>query len=274
MISKRTFLTAALPFLASAAASHAVTVTFDTAADFDNNFWTQETHSVVWNSNSGNGRIQKSDETNSAHRFIYNTTSTGGGGGTGGTSASSTLNTFQDFTVQADYRSSSTGSAANSLGFWVKGNASGSAGYYVVFRLQDGSANGGQADMRIWGPDSGGGGIGTALLASTDFTATSNVASSTDYTFRLGIQDVSGGVRFTGSMWNVLTGQQIGSDINYTHSSVNAITGAGQVGIRIGTGGGGSVSAIDNFMITPIPEPSAAALGLIATAAAAFRRRR
>lgn len=271
MISKRILLTAALPFLSSAA-SHAATITFDNAAAFDSNFWSSETHAVAWNASNG-GRIQKSDETNSAHRFIYNTTSTGGSGGTGGTSASSTLNTFQNFTIQADYRTSSLSSGANSLGFWVKGNAAGNAGYYVVFRLSDSSGGNGNADMRIWGPNSGGGGIGTALDTSI-FAATSAVSASTDYTFRLQVQDVAGGVSFTGSMWNVLTGTQIGSDITYSHINANAITGAGQVGVRIGTGGGGLVSAFDNFAINVIPEPSAAALGLIAAAGAALRRRR
>lgn len=272
MTLQRILLTTAAAFIATAA-SHAATITFDSASDFNSNFWTSETHSVVWAQSSGNGRIQKSDNTSSGHFFIYNTTSTGGTAGSGGTSASSTLNTFQDFDIQADFRTSTTATAANSLGFWVKGSADGTGGYFVIFRLSDTSGGTGSADMRVFGPNSGFGGTGTEIDES-NFDATSNFLASTDYTFRLQVRDVSGGVSFTGSIWNVATGTQIGSDINYTDSASGAITGAGQVGFRLGTGGGGSVSVMDNFTITPIPEPSAAALGLIATAAAALRRRR
>lgn len=272
MTSPRSFFLSAI-ILTASAASHAATLTFDTASDFDNNFWSSETHGVVWQANSGNGRIAKSDTPNSAHFFIYNTTSTGGSGGTGGTSASTTRNTFQNFIIQADYRTSNMGSAANGLGFWVKGNAANNAGYFVLFRLSSASGGGGSADMRIYGPGSGSGSLGTQL-DSGNFALTTSVATSTDYTFRLQVEDVAGGVSFTGSMWNVLTGTQIGSNINYTHIDAGALTGAGQVGFRIGTGGSGNVSAFDNFSITPIPEPSAGVLALVAAAGAFFRRRR
>jgi hypothetical protein len=276
MTPKRTIHTLALA-LFTAATSHAATITFDNAADFDNNFWSAaSTRTTTWRGSETAGRIQRDGETSGADVFIYNTTSTGATtSGTGGTSASSSQNTFQDFIIQVDHRASTTGSAATSLGFWVKGNATGSAGYLVVFRLSSTTGGTGDADMRIWGPNStSAGATGTALLTSTSIVPTSTLASSTDYTFRLQVQDVAGGVNFIGSMWDVATGNQLGSDITYTHTGVNAITGAGQVGIRIGSGGGSSVSAVDNFSIEAIPEPSAAALGLIAVAGAVLRRRR
>jgi hypothetical protein len=276
MTPKRTILTLAVSFF-TAAASHAATITFDSAADFDNNFWSAAgTRATSWHRDSTTSRIQRDGANSGADVFIYNTTSTGATtGGTGGTSASSTQNRFQDFIIQADHRASTVSSASTSLGFWVKGNASGSAGYLIVFRLSSTTGGTGDADMRIWGPNStSAGATGTALLTSTSIVPTSTLATSTDYTFRLQIQDVAGGVNFIGSMWDVATGNQLGSDITYTHTGVNAITGAGQVGIRIGSGGGSGVSAVDNFSIEAIPEPSAALLGLVGVAGAVLRRRK
>jgi hypothetical protein len=229
---------------------------------------------TVWSSSGS--RVQRGGANSGADLLIYNTTSSGAvTPGAGGTSASSTQNTFQDFIIQADHRASTVGSAATGLGFWVKGNSTGTAGYLVIFRLSTVTGGTGNADMRIWGPNStSSGATGTSLLGSSAITPTSTLSASTDYTFRLQIQDVAGGVDFIGSMWDAATGNQIGSDITFTHTGESALTGPGQVGFRLGSGGGGGVSVMDNFSIEAIPEPSAAALGLVAAAGALMRRRR
>jgi hypothetical protein len=282
MTSKHSFITLAASIITlaasiiMAAASHAATITFDTAADFDSNFWAP-TASVgtVWSA-SGQ-RIQRGSSPNGGDLFIYNTTSTGAAtAGAGGTSASGTQNTFQDFVIQADHRASTVDFSTNSLGFWVKGSSDGTAGYLVVFRLSSSSEEGqGTADMRVLGTNSTAtGNNGSTLMSSTAFVPTSSVAKSKDYTFRLQVQDVAGGVNFIGSIWDTASGLQVGSDISYTHESPAALTGAGQVGFRLGSSGTTATSVMDNFSIEAIPEPSAALLGLVALTGGILRRRK
>jgi hypothetical protein len=258
------------------AAGQAATIRFDSAGDFDNNFWAPKASAgTAWSSSAQ--QIQRSYLPTGGDLFVYNTTSTGATTpGSGGTSASGTQNTFQDFIIQADHRANTTDFSTNSLGFWVKGSSDGTAGYLVVFRLSSSATAGeGSADMRVLGTNSTAtGNNGSTLMDSTAFVPTSSVAKSKDYTFRLQVQDVAGGVNFIGSMWDTATGSQIGTDIAYTHESGSALTGAGQVGFRLGSSGTSAVSVMDNFSITAVPEPAAAWLGLVAVAGGMLRRRR
>jgi hypothetical protein len=273
MTSKLTLFTLAASLL-TVTASHAATITFDSANDFDSNFWAPGGNLALrWTSV---GRIQRSWSESGADILIYNTTSTGVvTTGMGGTSASPVQNTFQDVILQSVHRVSSVGSTSTSTGFWVKGSSDGTSGYLVVFRLASQNDGTGSADMRIFGPNTNAttNTVGTPVMASTGFTPTSTVAASKDYTFRVQIQDVAGGVNFIGSMWDTATGNQIGSDINFTHTGETALTGAGQIGIRIGSASN-VVSTMDNLVITVIPEPSAALLGLVAVAGGMLRRRK
>jgi hypothetical protein len=141
--------------------------------------------------------------------------------------------------MQVDHRVSKVGDESTSVGFWVKGSSDGTTGYLVVFRLASQTGTVGNVDMRIFGPGSSATTniAGTELLASTGFVPSTAVSTGKDYTFRLQIQDVAGGVNFIGSMWDKTAGTQLGSNITYTHTGETALTGAGQVGIRIGNAG-------------------------------------
>jgi hypothetical protein len=249
--------------------SAAVFLDFNSAASFDHNFYRAGgTGDAYWDTN----RIIKGDDLNGAVSYIYNSSATGGSGGTGGTAGGETKDTFENFRIQADYRINSLGSSATSLGYYVKTNDALNSGYVVVFRLADGGASG-NIDMRVFGPNTTMSATGTLLSASQTIAATSTISTSTYYTIRLDVLDVEGAVKFIGSVWTT-SGTQIGNTVEYTHSGGTAITGAGQVGLRIGTGVGSSNrAAIDNFRIDPIPEPSTIAL-LAPLAGLALRRRR
>lgn len=250
-----------LLFAASPSIAGAVTIAFNTAADYDNNFREYtNAPSTSWVS-SGGGRLEKGVE-NSATTMLYNTTSTGGAGGSGGTGVgTNNNNTFNNFTIQMDFASDALGSGGNSLGFYSKLNASG-IGYATIFRLTDTGA----ADFRIYDSDSNattGALSNNATPISTQlFTVPGgSFAAGTSYTFKLSVEDIGSNVRFTGGIYNAVTGVQIGNSLTYT-DTISAVTGAGQVGLRLGTNLPAS-NFYDNFAVNPIPEPAAALLGAI-----------
>lgn len=257
--------------LATDAVAALVSLSFDTPAEYDNNFWLSGGEKdLVWRSP---GQIQKDDEQNSSGYAIYNSGSTGGSGGSGGTSGGSELNKFVNFSIQADFQAGNV-NAANGLGFFVKGSDSLDSGYVVIFRPATSTTASSNVDMRIWGPGSNAvtGNLGTPLMASTPFVSTDDITSSAWYTFRLDVEDIDGQVRFAGSVWDTATNKQVGQTIEFLHGD-SPILGEGQVGIRLGSGNNAPWVAADNFLITAIPEPSSGLL-LAAGTALALRRRR
>jgi len=250
----------------------AATVTFGTAADYDSNFVEYTLAPALGWTASGGGRLEKNGG-NSATTLLYNTTATGGTGGSGGTGVGTVNNnTFNNFVVQMDFASEAFSTGGNSLGFFTKVNSAG-AGYATLFRL----TTTGAADFRIY--DSASSVIlgslegGATPLSTQNFTVGANsFVTGTMYTFKLAVEDISGGVRFSGGIYNATNGIQIGNTLTYTDSSLPAF-GAGQIGLRLGTNGTPS-NFYDNFIITPIPEPSAAVLAGLGAMAASFRRRR
>jgi len=235
----------------------AATLTFGTAGDYDNNFW-EPTGSapgtLVWNNS---GYLAKTSAT-SASTAIYNSHATGGTAGSGGTAGGTPLDKFSNFTVKADASfNEGFGSGSASLGFYTKVNDAATSGYLAVFRIESTS----KATLRLFeaGNPSTASGAGTQIGTSVDLVSSgSNFVLGTFYTFSLTVQDIGGNVSFTGS---VLTagGTLIGSAQTLSDTT-SAVTGLGQVGIRLGASSASSLTRMDNFSITAIPEPSTYAL--------------
>jgi len=252
-----------------------VNLPFDDPAQYDENFWLPNAEKdVVWSDSPG--RVVKKDLEGGAGYVIYNSHATGGSGGNGGTAPGTQLDKFQNFVIQADFRANSVNNTGNSLGFYVKGSDDLDTGYFAVFRLTDSSTqDAGNADFRVWGPNSNPvtGSLGSTLLASTSFGPTTDYSTGGWYTFRLEVLDVDGTVKLIASILDAATDTQIGETIEYSHSGGTAILGAGQVGIRLGTGGTTGSTAFDNFEIAAIPEPSAGLLSALGLGLC-FRRRK
>lgn len=248
-----------LLFAASPSIAGAVTIAFNTAADYDNNFREYTNAASTGWVSSGGGRLEKGVE-NSATTMLYNTTATGGSGGSGGTGVgTNNNNTFNNFTIQMDFSPESLVVGGNSLGFYSKLDASG-VGYAAIFRLTATGA----ADFRIYDSDSnattGALSNGATPVSSQSFTGGSFTAG-TSYTFKLSVEDIGSDVRFTGGIYDAVTGVQIGNSLTYTDTT-SAVTGAGQVGLRLGSNTPAS-NFFDNFAVNPIPEPASALLGAI-----------
>ncbi len=255
--------------LATASSLSAAVIDFDVLSDYQNNFWSPIGNSAT----SYDGTLQAiKRNTVGTTTLIYNTGSTGGTGNLAGTAGGTPLDKFSSFTVQADFRASTT-SANNSIGFYTKLNDSGTSGYLGIFRLNNGA---GSADFRLWsGADAtvtNGIGTGTQVGAATGTFAATSV--NTSYTVKLEVADIGGNVEFVASLWTI-GGTQIGSSISYT--AVGGTIGDGQVGMRLNSNFTDTIR-MDNFGITAttIPEPSTYAVlgGLAALGLAAVRRRR
>lgn len=250
----------------------AVTISFGTAADYDSNFVEYTIGSALSWVPSGGGRLEKSGG-NSATTLLYNTTATGGTAGSGGTGVGTANNdTFNNFIVQMDFTPESLLTGGNSLGFFTKLNAAG-VGYATIFRLTAAGA----ADFRVYDSASSviSGSLegGSTPASAQSFTvAGGSFTAGTAYTFKLAVEDIGGNVRFSGGIYNAVNGNQIGNTLTYTDTS-SPVLGAGQIGLRLGTNGEPS-NFYDNFIITPIPEPSAAVLAGLGAVAVSFRRRR
>lgn len=248
-----------------------VNVGFDSAADYDNNFWISSSEKdLTWRSG---GYLTKDDGQATAAYAIYNSQSSGGVNGSGGDAPGAQLDRFVNFSIQSDYRINSRNTAAG-LGFYVKANDDLTSGYLVLFRMSTASNGSGSIDVRIWGPDSqGNDAIGTPLLSSTVIAPTSSTTLDSWYTFRLDVIDHDGQVQFVSSVWDTATSTQLGTSVEYVHDD-NPLLGPGQVGLRLRTGSGAITASIDNFIIDVIPEPSSALLALAGAAFLVGRRGR
>lgn len=247
-----------------------VNIGFNSAADYDNNFWISSSEKdLTWRAG---GYLTKDDGQSTSAYAIYNSHSTGGVNGSGGIAGGASLDEFVNFRIQTDYRINSRNTGAG-MGFYVKANNDLTAGYLVLFRTSTASNGTGSVDVRIWGPDSQGtDALGTSLLNSTIIAPTSATTLDSWYTFRLDVLDLNGQVKFVSSMWDPTTNLQVGNSVEFIHAE-NAIMGAGQVGVRLRSGSG-IVTSIDNFVVDSIPEPSGVLLGLAGMTVLMARRKR
>lgn len=260
-LASRLALVAASVFLAHSAA--AAVVTFGSAADYDNNFYEVSAGSEVsWNAGGYIERVTNG----SATTAIYNTGATGGVAGSGGTTSGATLDKFSNFTIQGDLRFTAV-DVNNSFGFYTKVDDAGGTGYAAIIRLTSATT----ADFRLF--ESSGtlatSGVGAQIGTTQFFTQSGLFTANTAYTFKLSVSDVGSNVTFQASLWNTISGTQIGATLTETDTS-SAVLGSGQVGFRIG-----NKAQLDNFGVTAIPEPSTYALIAAggALVVAGFRRR-
>ncbi len=228
----------------------AATIPFDTNAEYDNNFYEISNGGDLVR-NSG-GYLNKVNT--SATGVIYNTHATGGSGGQGGTTAGTPLDKFGDVTIQASFSAGVLETSSTSVGFFTKINDAATTGYLAVIRLTSATT----ADFRLFDTASLSL-VGTQIGTTQNFTTSGSFAINTLYIFKLAVKDVGLNVQFDASLWTA-GGSQIGSTITATDTS-SAVTGLGQVGLRLGSSGtSGSNVHLDDFSVTAIPEPQTCAL--------------
>jgi hypothetical protein len=259
--------------LSLAASLQAAVITFDTAADFNNNFVeTVNGANTVWNSN---GYLVKTTD-NAATGLVFNLNDNDPAGTnrasgtydnprnlTGGTDA---------MTFKADFQFSGANNG-NSLGFYLKmpdatGQTTPSGGYAILFRT-----NTGGGEVRFWDYSTNNN-IGTAAVNGATPTNTQSfdggtLVSGTWYTAQVEMQDVGGQVVFSASLFETGVGQ-IGATKQWIDTT-SPVLGAGQWGMRLSTAGGHTM-LVDNVSV--IPEPGTLVLlGVALGAVLLFRRR-
>jgi hypothetical protein len=226
--------------------ANAATLTFNTNADYDNNFYEVANGGDL--GTNASGYLNKVNGT--ATSAVYNTHATGGSGGAGGTAGGTPIDTFGDVALEATFRVSALETTGTGIGFFSKINDDATSGYAAIFRLTGTNT----ADFRLFD---------TAALTAvgtqigTTQTITGAFAVNTYYIAKLTATDVGANVRFDASLWTA-AGVQIGSTVTLTDTT-SAVTGLGQVGLRVGSGQFTTVQ-INDFSVTAIPEPNTFAL--------------
>ena len=241
----------------------AATLTFNTNADYDNNFYEVANGGDL--GTNASGFLNKVN--NSATSTVYNTHATGGSGGLGGTAGGTPLDTFGDVSLQTTFRSSVMDSTT-SIGFFTKINDTTTSGYAAIVRLTSATT----ADFRLF-DTAALSAVGTQIGTTQTFTG--SFATNTYYIFKLTVTDVGANVRFDASLWTT-GGSQIGSTITLSDTT-SAVTGLGQVGLRLGSSASSTLQIDDFSVAAAIPEPSTYVLfasGSALFVAALLRRKR
>lgn len=252
LIPKTTLGLALTGLLLAGVNAAAVTIDFDTASDFESNFWAPTNRTLTeWQSS---GDIQKDMPSSDPTTLVYNTNATGGGSGFAGTAGNAPYDTFANFTYEVDVAMSEFG-PGNSVGLYTNLNNDADLGNIVFFRFNNGSS---QADFRVFtGVDpTASNGIGSgSQVDAQNMASLGNFSTDTYYTFRLDVEDVGSDLQYTASVWTTdASPSQIGNTVSYT--IVGGATGLSQVGLRLSTANGDSgFTSIDNYSITNIPEP-------------------
>ena len=248
----------------------AATYTFDTSADYSNNF------TPGFTSNTGTGGTAPfwSSSTYPAHIVKFDSTGSG-------SASFSTLNAAvgsTSYTVKADVLFSPTATAfstdTGALSFSFLTNIGTANGYAAIFRFTGSNT----ADFRIYeGVNASTGALGTLRDTKTLTSSGANWSTSSFYTLSLNVSTAgdNSGISFIGSILST-GGTPLGSFTTYTDTSPSSATNT-SVGVRMGVGST-DVLRMDNFSVTTslIPEPSTFALlgGFGALALAIHSRRK
>lgn len=226
----------------------AATLTFNSNADYDNNFYEVANPGDLGTNVSG--YLNKVNT--SATSAVYNTHATGGSGGAGGTTFGTPLDTFGDVKLQATFAHSTNSlDGSTGVGFFTKINDAGTSGYLTIFRVLSATT----ADIRVF-DTAALSGVGTTLVTQNITGGT--FAKDTYYIAKLTVTDEGANVKFDASLWTAADTLISGSSVTITDTTT-AVTGLGQVGLRAGSGASSSLR-IDSFSVTAVPEPSTYAL--------------
>ncbi len=195
---------------------------------------------------------------------ILDSSASGGSGGLGGETGSQANNDYQSFVIQADWRDG-TFSNGNTFGFYtgVPDN-DGSPAYLGTVQLR--------ADSVLLRVDEGTVPSGMSFgVQLGNQTIPGTFHEDTWYQFRMEVISMPDRIDFNLGVYDVTTLELLAS---YSVSdTVNPVVETGQVGFRVGSNSTGCTD-IDNFRISPIPEPGAPLLFGTATLLVSLGRRR
>ncbi len=217
-------------------------ITFDSNADYDNNFKESPTYNGIYRSPNGYLEILGSTTAWPAGQALYDTSATGGVGGQGGTGGQRANCDLSNFTISADLASSVSGQIH--AGFLLRLDSSDANGYLATL-----DTNGPQASFAVF--------EGTSLttpgsLIFSKAISTIPFAPAANTFYNLAVT-VNGGTFSFDFDHGIATA-------TFTDASVTATSG--QVGILLEPPPppqGGSAQ-LDNFTI--VPEPGTGCLSL------------
>jgi hypothetical protein len=222
-------------------------ITFGTNADFDKNFWDESAYPGITRVFSGsNGYVQLNGYQTGV--TVYDTSATGGANGQGGTGGSDANGDLSNFTISADLASTLP---TISGGFLLRLNNNNSYGYLAHAY----APNSTQIQFDLY-RNASVTTTGTRIFTKTVPISGPPLAANTFYNVAV---TASGGT----FSFNFAHGE---ATATFTDTAVSATVG--EVGFVLDTPNPFTPMELDNFAITPAPEPSSVLL--LATALAGF----
>lgn len=249
-------------------AASAVTILFDTNADYDTNFWEAGAVNTSGLSRVAGGYLEKTGTTSVA---FYSPGATGGSGGSGGTTEGTTPVFGVGDRIRTNFSTSHL-DGGNSFGFYTGISTNETSGYAVIFRITSATT----ADFRVFdtATDPSAAGAAGQFGGTLNFTTSGAFTANTFYTFQLDLVQNGANLNFVASMYDATTQAQIGVTQTITDSTAPVFSG----GVALRLNASATVTSpnvrADNFSIEAIPEPSGGVLFTLASLSLAIIRRR